>query len=63
MNPLVSQIKVDGDPNAVDSFAACVRQLRQDKSGHADYWYVEALTGHKLFPHASTTGKIASDGW
>jgi len=50
MNPLLSRIKVDGDPNAVDSFAACITAVAKTTNGHADYWYVEALTGTSFSP-------------
>ena len=50
MNPLLSRIKVDGDPNAVDSFAACTAAVAETVTGHVDYWYVEALTGTSFSP-------------
>ena len=50
MNPLLAQIKVAGDPNAVDSFAACITAIAETITGHADYWYVEALTGTSFSP-------------
>lgn len=50
MNLFLSHIKVEGDPNAVDSFAACICAIAKALSVPADYWYVEGLTGTSFSP-------------
>ena len=50
MAPILSQVRIEGDPNSVDSFAACVTAVSRAVSGHGEYWYVEALTGTSFSP-------------
>lgn len=61
MNDALSRLQVQGDPNAVDSFAACLTAILQAWGKPVGYAYVEALTGLAFSPSYNKSEECV--GW